>query len=707
MQKFEHLERLGTAEPRIYVSPDGNDEWSGTRATRDGANGPFATLARARDAVRTLLRDEAGGHEDVVVELAAGTYQMPEPLELSAEDSGRQSAPVVYRGAAGGEARLVGGRVVSGFTKVTEQAALDRLDPSARGHVVCTNLREQGVTDLGGISAPDWAHGQPGLELFFKGTRMTLARWPNEDFAFVTSVDVEGNTELRNRVTLSGRMRGVNEGRFIYSGDRPSRWVDEPDVWLHGHWFWDWADQRQRIAHIDTERRVITMDGPNHRFGYRDGQWYYAVNALVELDTPGEWYLDRADGTLYFWPPEPIEEGDVSVSIAPALVRMKETSNVVLQNLTMESVRGTAVEVSGGSGIVVAGCTIRNTSCGGIDIDGGTGHVVVGCDMYELGEGGIRMTGGDRPTLTPGGHLALNNHVHHCSRWNPLYHPGIAVFGVGHRVAHNLLHDLPHTAIGFTGNDQLIEFNEIHSCVYMANDAGAIYTSPPTEELTMYGHVIRHNYVHHLYGFRNRGCNGAVYLDDLFPGTAITGNVFYHVPRAAFVGGGRDCRIENNVFVDCTPAVHIDARGLGWAAGSEGMLLELLEGIPYKSEVWRRSYPTLENILEDDPMAPKRNVVARNICVRGSWDEIEDKARPGVTLERNLVDERPGFADPSLGSERPEDFALADDSPAFGLGFERIPLDEIGLYRDPFRASWPPVHTVREGGLEIPEEKTW
>ena len=36
-------------------------------------------------------------------------------------------------------------------------------------------------------------------------------------------------------------------------------------------------------------------------------------------------------------------------------------------------------------------------------------------------------------------------------------------------------------------------------------------------------------------------------------------------PRAAFIGGGRDSIVENNIFVDCEPAVHVDARALGWA----------------------------------------------------------------------------------------------------------------------------------------------
>ena len=235
----------------------------------------------------------------------------------------------------------------------------------------------------------------------------------------------------------------------------------------------------------------------------------------------------------------------------------------------------------------------------------------------------------------------------------------------------------------------------------MANDAGAIYTSPPTEELTMYGHTIRYNYVHHIYGFKNRGCNGAVYLDDLFPGTTVYGNVFYRVPRAAFIGGGRYCTVENNIFVACTPSLHIDARGLGWAADTEDELLELLGRYPYRNETWRTRYPTLADILEDDPMAPKGNVVVRNVAWKGVWDEIEEKALPYVVLEDNLVGVDPLFVD-----EADENFALRPESPAFAIGFRPIRMEQIGLYRDELRASWPVIHHVQAGDPAETEGRT-
>lgn len=662
------------AEPvRFHVAPSGNDVWSGKLAepNRAGTDGPWATLERARDAIRQLRRAgplPAGGVEVV---LAAGRYERSQAFELSDEDSGTEDSPIVYRAVRTGAARLLGGREVRGFQPVTDPAVLRRLEPQARGRILQSDLRAQGIRDYG---APQGG----GLHLYFQGRPMRIARWPNE--GFVKMVEVLGPTPRDVRGT-----KGCAEGIFSYEGDRPRRWAEEADIWLHGYWFWDWADQRQKVDSIDHEKRVITLAKPHHHYGYRKGQWFYAFNVLAELDQPGEWYLDRGRGILYFWPPAPIAEGEVLVSILPTIVRLQGASFIALRGLVLEAMRGTAVSIQGGSHNRLIGCTIRNGGRNAVSASG-TQHGVSGCDIYQMGEGGIALSGGDRQTLAAAGLYAENNHVHDYGLWKPMYSAGISIHGVGNRVAHNRIHTAPHQAIAFGGNDHMIEFNEIYGVCFESNDAGAIYAG---RDWTMRGTVIRHNYLHHIYGFQNRGCVG-VYLDDMFCGTEISGNVFYQVPRAAFIGGGRDCRIENNLFVDCKPAVHVDARALGWARGhADGWIREgrekgTLSGIRYRDPPYRLRYPQLPNILEDEPSAPKGNVIARNICWGGRWDEIEAKARPFVKFENNLVDADPRFAD-----AKNLDFRLQPDSPAWKLPFRPIPLEQIGLYRSDERASWP------------------
>jgi hypothetical protein len=269
-----------------------------------------------------------------------------------------------------------------------------------------------------------------------------------------------------------------------------------------------------------------------------------------------------------------------------------------------------------------------------VNISGGDHNGVFGCDIYEIGNGGISISGGNREKLQPAGHYADNNHIHRYGRWNRMYQSAISMSGVGNRASHNLIHDAPHIAISFGGNDHIMEYNEIHNVCYESNDAGAIYAG---RDWTMRGTVIRHNFLHHINGFEGRGCVG-VYLDDMLCGIKIYGNTFYKVTRAAFIGGGRDCIVENNIFVECKPALHIDSRAMGWASDSVNTTMkDRLLAMPYKDPLWTERYPELINILDDEPAAPKGNVVARNVCYGGRWDEVDNRARPYVTFIDNVV----------------------------------------------------------------------
>ena len=669
-----------TGAVEFFVATNGNDAWSGKIGSPNAGqnDGPFASLERARDEIRKLKGAGALPDGGVQVSVRGGMYCLTRPFELGLDDSGTEGQPIVYRAYPGEAVRLVGGRVISAFKPVTDAGILSRLDESARGKVWQADLRALGITNYGRASGG-------GLELFFQDIPMRISRWPNE--GFVRMAEVLGKTPVDVRGT-----KGTVEGLFTYTDERPKRWAQEQDIWVHGYWFWDWSDQRQRVKAIDLEKKTIELEAPYHTYGYRKGQWYYAYNLLSEIDQPGEWYLDRTAGVLYFWPPEPLESGRAIVSVLPTLIALKNVSHVTLSKFTIEAARETAATVNEGAANLIAGCTVRNMGGAAIDISGGARHGVVSCDIYQCGAGGIALSGGDRKTLQAAGHYADNNHIHHYGRWRPMYSAGISLGGVGNRATHNLIDNAPHQAISFGGNDHLLEFNEIHSVCFESNDAGAIYAG---RDWTMRGTVIRNNYLHHINGFEGRGCVG-VYLDDMFGGTEIVSNVFYQVTSAAFIGGGRDCVMANNIFVNCDPAIHVDARAMGWAKYhadewvKEGHDKGTLSGVPYKQPPYSERYPVLTRILEDDPWAPKGNVIARNICVGGRWDDIESKARPLIAFQDNWLQGDPRFVD-----QGKLDFQLRDDSPALKLGFKPIPIDKIGLYRDGYWTAWPVRHEVR------------
>lgn len=637
----------------------------------DGAGGAFASLEEARGALRGA-RQEGRAQDGAEVRIQGGDYVLRGPFTLSKEDSGTEAAPIRYVADSDQPVRLLGGRIIEGFEAVTDQATLERLDPNARPHVLQVNLKALGISEYG-------SPGGGGLELFFDGHRMPLARWPNEGFTHI--VDVVDYDGLNVRGT-----KGSTQGKFSYEGDRPTRWLDEPDGWLHGYWFWDWSEQRHAIESIDVDSQVISLKPPFHRYGYRKGQWFYAYNLLCELDAPGEWFLDRESGVLYFWPPEDAMNVEAMVTRLPGLVSMQDVSHVTLQGLTLEGARGAMVSVTGGQCVQLNALVIRNGGRNAVSISGGGRHSVQGCDIYGMGGGGVSLNGGGRATLTPAAHRAVNNHIHHYAQVQRVYAAGVHVNGVGNRVANNLIHDAPHMAIGFGGNDHVIEFNEIHDVCLESNDAGAMYAG---RNWTTRGHIIRHNHLYDINGFRDKGCVG-VYLDDMFSSAEIYGNLFRNVSRAAFIGGGRDCTVENNVFIDCRNALHIDARALSWAHYhaddwiTEAKEKGTLQGIRFREPPYSDRYPNLPTILDNHPKAPVGNLVARNIFVGSAWNDIRSDAKPYVEMVDNLTDADPLFVDPTSG-----DYRLRADSPAAKLGFEPIRFDKMGLFKSDLRASWP------------------
>jgi len=320
---------------------------------------------------------------------------------------------------------------------------------------------------------------------------------------------------------------------------------------------------------------------------------------------------------------------------------------------------------------------IRNVGNSGVVVNGGDNHGIENCVVSETGDGGILLTGGDRRTLMPCGHYARNNHIHHIAHWSRCYAPAISMTGVGIVAANNLIHDHPHCSILFWGNEHMIELNEIHHVCLETGDVGAIYTG---RDYTFRGNIIRHNFIHHTGGI-GMGSMG-IYMDDCVSGTEIYGNVLWKLHRAVFLGGGRDFKVENNIFIDCDPAVELDGRGMSkspvWHDMVYKTMKQRLEDMNWREPPYRMQYPQLADLesyyAKDDGIPPGNVIVSHNICVNSELLKITWGATPEAAESKdNLVNIDPLFLDPTNG-----DFRLNPDSPAYTKGFKPIPFDRIG-----------------------------
>ena len=649
----------------FYISRNGDDSWSGTipEPKADGSDGPYATFDRARNAIRLNRKNATRDLSCVQVLVREGIYPISTTFELSELDSGTDRYPVIYQPYKNEKVHLIGGKEITGFNRVENQTILSRIQKPFRDRIYQISLPSLGINDFGAIHPSGHAGKSPrpiyptGIELFLGNRPMKLARWPNEGWILIKQVPY-------------GRYEGV----FVYNGDRPKRWKEPEHALLHGFWGNEWADAYEKIKHINTQAKQIEIREPFWFYGYLPGKRYYFLNILEEIDEPGEWYLDRQTGILYFWPPIHSGQEKTFISLLEnPIIRMRNTSYIELRNFIIEVTRGNGIEIIGGEHNSVIDCTLRNIGNTAVIIQGGIKNKVFDCEIYHIGESALKIRGGDRRTLSPSYHYVENNNIYEYGRWLHTISAAVELYGVGHRIARNQIHHAPQMAIYLNGNEHVIESNEIHNVCLETGDSGAVYIG---RDWTMRGNVIRDNYFHDIESPYKGGAK-SIYLDDCASGTAIAGNIFFKTKEAIFIAGGRDNIIKDNLFLENVTPIRIDARGLTWMKRSVekgGTLYSKLQNMPYLQPPWSYRYPALVNILADTPGAPKGNSITCNLFINTGDLKIANKAVQYQTVVNNLTKLNQQVESPFKIVQK-----LFSDEIIPKSCFNRLPYKKIGL----------------------------
>lgn len=709
-----------TGAGNFFVAPNGNDSWSGRlpAPNAEKTDGPWATLQHARDALRELRASgtfPTNSQGPVTVWVRGGVYWLKETFVLEKIDSGEKERPVTYRAYLGEKPVLRGGFPITQWSLY-------------KGQIVQSDLS---ASPLRGVVF---------RQLFCNGKRQHLARYPNFDpekpytggWAYVDGKPVPMYSEIpgEDRRTLVIRPEDLRD------------WAhpEEAEVCVFPRY--NWWNNIIRIASLDREKRTATL-AANASYPIRPNDRYYLRNLFEELDAPGEWYLDQRTGRLYFWPPEEVNDVSAAEVYAPSLetlIEVRGASHVVIRGLTLECCEGTAIVLRDCQHCLIAGNTIFNvggrceSNIAAVSVQAGVNNGVVGNDIFEVGSQGIVLTGGDRKTLQPAGHYADNNYIHHTGVFYK-QGVGVALQGVGNRASHNLIHDCPRFGIVYTGNDHVIEFNHIRHVNLETADTGVTY-SGGRDWVSPRGTVIRYNYFHDSLGFGQQDGRWTsphyawgIYLDDNSAEVHVYGNIVVRAIRGLIhFHCARDNLVENNIFVDGT-LQQLEMNG--WVDHSrhlETMTLgyEQYAGLP----AWQK-YTGLQkggHPKEAIPMANnrfRRNIIfyrdagafaykLRNLpekhfeCDHNIvWHQgqpvvvsLNNKTLSFAEWQERGFDQHSLIADPKFVDPDNDDYRLKEDSPALALGFQPIPVEKIGPYADPLRATWPirEARGVREMG---------
>ncbi len=583
---------------RLFVAPQGDDRFSGSIPERnaEGSDGPLATLIGARDRLRAV-RKEGGLPRGAVIELRGGIHSLPATLKLSKEDAASAEGPIVVRAFGREKPIVIGAKPLSGWT-------------NHRGPIWKTNVREQGFANI------------YFRQLFFDGCRQHLARYPNYDpenpygggWAYVDGEPVNMYQDIP----------GEKKDELIYRQQDQREWSrpDELEVFIFPRY--NWWNNIVGVKAIDRATRKITLKG-NCSYPPRPLDRYFVRNALEELDAPGEWYLDKRDGTLYFYPPRPLTTAPAYAPHLRTIIEANELAHWRFEGISFENCEGTALVFNKCEECSVERCTIRNVgdyNGAGVSAAGGRRVRVVGCDISETGSHGIVLSGGDRIKLVPAEHEAVNNYIHHVGVFHK-HGVGVNMSGCGIRAAHNLIHDGPRMGIQFSGNNLLIELNHIRHVNLETEDTGAVYTGG-RDWISSRGTVIRHNYFHDILGFGRHGRQWVspyfawgVYLDDNAGGVDVVGNIVVRAYRAGLhLHNGRDNLIENNIFVD---GKQQQIEFSGWTDQHRywaNHMPTMLKG--YESVINEPAWKTMRNmhIHPSQAVLPDRTIMSGNVVRR-------------------------------------------------------------------------------------------
>jgi hypothetical protein len=695
---------LDQEPPGIYVAPWGYDSNSGTY------NWPLATLQGAVNWVRSYKQSNplpAGGLE---VYFREGVYNVSSTVNLSAADSGTAASPIVYMACPKEEVIFTGGQVIdpAWFESVTDNAVLSRvIDPAARSNLLQVDLGANGITEYGQLQRHGFntTSGTPPMELYIDGQAMTLARYPNEGDSYLSMDSVIDPGP-------SGSTSATPGGTFSYTFSRPSDWTQASDIWLAGAISRDWAYTYNKIASIDTAAQEISLVY-GEQYGITDwmDDFFWVENLLEEIDTPGEYYIDRSSGILYLLPPAGGLNPQTFIvvsSLDQTMVNMNGADDITFKGLTFDTGRSSGIVCTSGEDNSLEDCTIRNFSGNGLTIDG-FNNTVKDCNMHHIGKNAVTLKGGDKTTLSDGNNLIENSYIYDFAYYEKGYSSGVSLDGVRQTIRKCLIYDAPHGAVTIRGNDHMIEYNEFHHVVKLLKDYGVIYAylgQKPQER----GTTIRQNYFHDIYGEKRTG----IYPDESTCGWTVEKNIFYkfdvnspNIDLARGTIGGNTFNYvlaNNNMFIDCGVTFDQSFHLASWAADKLPELETIWAsasatyGFNDPASPHRIRYPELEYFDSEDRVWADTSTFQKNFV----WNPTVTKVHSGAFRTRNgesysgdpdtliqasdnwIASSDPGFVDAANGdfSLTPGGLsALQSNIPGFvEIQFDQIGPEEAGLF---------------------------
>ncbi|GIZ08768.1 peptide-binding protein [Flavobacterium sp. UMI-01] len=589
--------------------------------------------------------------------------------------------------------------------------------------------------------------GTQASEVSIKGSVVLNAKWKkyNENI-YVTSVPENVNFDqlvINGKPQILARYPNYNEKAQYWQGfaadaiskERIASWKNPKGAFFHALHSGKWGGFHWVITGVNAKGEPILEGGHQNNRGSKPHEEYRMVeNVFEELDSPGEWFLDKQNHQLYYWPTKAVALSDAKVEVAVLkdLVQLKGSlenpvKDVTISGITFSHTQRTFMEtfepllrsdwsIYRGSVLFFEGtenCVVKDSEfayLGGNVIMASKynkGLQITGNHIHDNGASAVSFVGdasavrspsfnygkfvplakmdtlpGPKNELYPRECLVKDNLIHRIGRTEKQT-AGVQIsMAMDITVSHNSIYDVPRAGINIgdgTWGGHILEFNDVFNTVLETSDHGSFNS---------WG---RDRFWHPKRNVMDSLTTAIPTMPkwDAIKTTIIRNNRFRcdHGWDIDLDDGSSNYHIYNNLLLNSG--------------------LKLREGFYRVAE---------NNIMVNNSLHPhvwfaksedvfKHNIVGdtyQDVGLLGWGKEMDYNFFPNeVAMMKPQVydrDKNSAYGDPMFKNPAQMDFSVADNSPALKIGFKNFPMDKFGVQKKAFKkiAKTPEVPVIKD-----------
>ena len=645
----------------IYVNPDGNPENTGFQ------DAPLSTLQDAIDKALSYKKENASAQ--ITIHVLKGEYRLDKPIHINTELS---------------NVKIIGAGVDKVTIKGSKQLYLDW--NNYKGKILVANVSNQIQFD----------------QFFVNGSQQILARYPNYD-------------------EKGGHWQG--HASDAISPERVKTWKQPKGAIIHAMHSGEWGGFHYEVTKANQDGTLEYTGGhQNNRPSKMHNKYRMVENVLEELDSPGEWFLDRQSQQLYYWPlsKQSFKSATLEGVTLKHLVEIVGSENTPVKNVSISGIRFEHAQrtlMEKYEPLLRSDWTIYRG--GAVFIENSENTEVVDCEFTNLGGNVIFVSKYNRDVKITGNHIynsgasavsfvgdasAVRSPSFQYGKFVPLKvmdtvkGPANKLYPSNCIVNDNLIYRIGRV-------EKQVSGVQISMAMNITIQSNSIYDIPRAginvSEGTWGGHVIEYNDVFNtVLETSDHGAFNSWGRDRFWhPNRGVMNKIMKENPQMPYWDAIHTTEIRNNRFrSDHGWDIDLDDGSSNYTVSNNVCLnggIKLREGF----------YRTVENnIMVNNSFHPhvwfensgdvfRNNVVMtdyKDIRLSEWGKEVDSNLFPNEKAlkkaQANGTDINSAFGNPLFKDAKNGNYTLAKNSPAFKIGFKNIPMDKFGVQKPSLKA---------------------